>query len=604
LSNPLEAKVNSITLSLNVDFERKVLAGHVDLHTELVKEGVTTLVLDTRALNVQKATLVGNDEQVLEHKLSETNPAFGNSLTITLPSTLAVGTKFTVRVYYETTRDSTALQWLEPRQTAGKKYPYLFSQCQAIHARSLTPCQDTPSNKITYDATITVAAPLTALMSATSTATSTNNNVNTFSFTQKVPIPTYLIAIAVGHLVSREIGPRSSVWSEPEMVEAGAHEFANTEKFIKTGEDLLTPYVWGRYDVLLLPPSFPYGGMENPQLTFVTPTLLAGDRSLENVIAHEIAHSWMGNLVTNKYWSEFFLNEGFTVFIERKIIARLGGEKLFDFEALVGWKHLKDDIEHFGATNPLTALRPNLEGVDPDDAFSSVPYEKGFNLLCYLQSIVGVKEFEAWLKLYVQKFQYQSITANQMKEFFLSHFKAKGDEALSKELDKIDWQTWFDKPGLSDKIDFSTELADGAIALAKKWVEKNGEGTSPDDLKHFTSGQVVMFLDQLLVLSTNQPLSPATIEEIDKKYGLTEKRNSEWRFRWYTLCIRAGHTKIFPHVVSFLTEQGRMKFVRPLYRELFKHSAGKELAVSTFKEHKGSYHLIASRLVSKDLGLE
>jgi len=341
--------------------------------------------------------------------------------------------------------------------------------------------------------------------------------------------------------------------------------------------------------------------MENPQLTFVTPTILAGDRSLENVVAHEIAHSWMGNLVTNRYWSEFFLNEGFTVFIERKILSRLANNpEVFDFEALGGVKHLQDDIDHFGAANPLTALRPNLDGIDPDDAFSSVPYEKGFNLLSYLQSLVGVDRFEQWLKSYVQKFQYQSITADQMKEFFVSSFTDV--PAVS----KIDWETWFDKPGMPVvQVEFSKKLGEDAIKLARKWVDEAGAGCTPDDLKHFTTTQKIMFLDQLLVLSEAKPLSHDVLASIDKNYSFTPSRNSEIRFRWYTLCIKAGQTSIHPHVVQFLTEQGRMKFVRPLYRELNKQGGdAPKLAKETFVKHRDSYHAIASRLIAKDLGVE
>jgi len=438
-------------------------------------------------------------------------------------------------------------------------------------------------------------------MSATPTGHSTTDNETSYSFEQNVPIPTYLIAIAAGQLESREVGPRSRVWSEPKMVDAGAYEFANTEDFIKTGEDLLTPYVWGRYDILLLPPSFPYGGMENPQLTFVTPTLLAGDRSLENVVAHEIAHSWMGNLVTNRYWSEFFLNEGFTVFIERKILARRAkNNEVFDFEALGGIKHLQDDIDHFGANNPLTALRPNLDGIDPDDAFSGVPYEKGFNLLCYLQSLVGVEKFEQWLKSYVQKFQYQSITADQMKDFFIASFP---DVPAVKE---IDWESWFDKPGMPVvQVEFSKKLADASIKLAKKWADEGGAGCGPDDLKDFTTSQKLAFLDQLLTLTEAKPLSLDTIDSIDKTYSFDQSRNSEVRFRWYSLSLKAGRTSIYGEVVKFLTEQGRMKFVRPLYRDLNKQGeAGAKLAKETFAKHRNTYHAIAAKLVAKDLGLE
>jgi leukotriene-A4 hydrolase len=601
LSNPLDVKVVSSHLALTVDFTNKILAGHVDHRTEVLKEGSSTLVLDSKALKIKNVSLVAQADEALEYKLGTPSEVFGVPLEITIPSSLrAAGSSFTARVHYETTNECSALQWLHPQQTAGKKHPYLFSQCQAIHARSMVPCQDTPSNKIKYTAAISVATPLTALMSATPTTSTKTDSSTTYNFVQDVPIPTYLIAIAAGNLESRDIGPRSKVWSEPEMVEKGAYEFANTEKFIKTGEDLLTPYVWGRYDILLLPPSFPYGGMENPQLTFVTPTLLAGDRSLENVVAHEIAHSWMGNLVTNRYWSEFFLNEGFTVFIERKILARLNNADFFDFEALGGLKHLQDDINHFGATNPLTALRPKMDGIDPDDAFSSVPYEKGFNLLCFLQSLVGAEKFEQWLKAYVTKFQYQSITADQMREFFLGYFKDVPD--LDK---KIDWDAWFDMPGMP-LIDnkFNTKLADSAITLAKKWAEQGGQGTSADDLKEFSSGQKTTFLDQLLVLTESKPLSPQTIQAMDKLYNFTATKNSEIRLRWYTLCIKSGHTDIFPHVVNFLKEQGRMKFVRPLYRELHKHSEGKQLAESTFKANRESYHSIAARMIAKDLGVE
>ncbi|KAJ3082256.1 putative leukotriene A-4 hydrolase (LTA-4 hydrolase) (Leukotriene A(4) hydrolase), partial [Quaeritorhiza haematococci] len=391
LANVHQLHVKHTHLNWTADFDRKVLHGYV-VHDfvkapqaqdgDIVKE----VVLDTRGLVVKKAALIGekgvNAGQELEFDNSKKDPMWGKPLVIKLPgSGLSVSTPFQIRIDYETTENSSAIQWLEPSQTVGKKYPYLFTQCQAIHARTLLPCQDTPEVKLTYSAEVTVPAPLRALMSAVPKDDILSTPLEgtaplTFHFEQKISIPSYLIALAVGHLDGRKIGPRSVVWSEPEVVEAAAWEFVDTETFIATGEALLTPYTWGRYDLLLLPASFPYGGMENPCLTFVTPSLLAGDRSLVDVVAHEIAHSWMGNLVTTRNWQHFWLNEGFTVFIERKIIGRLHGEPSRHFSAIIGLKALEESVDHFKEIGRMDLTKMVYDGskTDPDDAFSSVPY--------------------------------------------------------------------------------------------------------------------------------------------------------------------------------------------------------------------------------------
>lgn len=310
--------------------------------------------------------------------LGEHDPAFGSPLKISLATPVPPSTPFLVKISYKTSPACTAAQWLTAAQTASKTHPYLFTQCQAIHARSLLPCQDTPGVKATYSARVSVPEALTAVMSGLpSGAREVTDGRALHRFAQPVPVPSYLIALAVGNLVSKRVGPRSHVWSEPAMVEAAAWEFEGTERFIATAEDLVGPYVWRVFDLLVLPPSFPYGGMENPNLTFVTPTLLAGDRSLVGVVAHEISHSWSGNLVSCKNWEGFWLNEGWTVFLERKIIGRLQGEQARQFSSVIGWNAMKGSVEHFGSENPLTKLVLDLRGVDPDDSFSSIPYEKG-----------------------------------------------------------------------------------------------------------------------------------------------------------------------------------------------------------------------------------
>ncbi|XP_020365839.2 leukotriene A-4 hydrolase [Rhincodon typus] len=433
-----------LVLNLRVGFQSCRIAASAALTVEALRDGLSALILDTRDLKILKATVNG---QEVKFSLGNKHSYKGTPLTIILPYKLLRGQQTVVEVTYETSPEASALQWLTAEQTAGKKHPYLFSQCQAIHCRSMVPCQDTPSVKSTYYARVSVPKELVALMSANHDGELVDNKDDSrkiYCFRQMVPMPSYLIALVVGSLENRVIGPRSRVWSEKEMVDAAAYEFEETETMLKKAEELMGPYVWGRYDLLVLPPSFPYGGMENPCLTFVTPTLLAGDRSLSNVIAHEISHSWTGNLVTNKTWEDFWLNEGHTVYLERMIARSMFGEKHRQFAAIGGWKGLLEAIETFGATNLLTSLVPRLCDTDPDDAFSSVPYEKGFALLYHLEEQLGGPDiFMGFLKAYIQTFAYSSVTTEDWKKCLYTYFSDKTEI-----LNKVDWNTWFHSPGI------------------------------------------------------------------------------------------------------------------------------------------------------------
>lgn len=430
----------------------------------------------------------------------------------------------------------------------------------------------------------------------------------------------YLVALAIGALEKRKLGPRSDVWSEKETVEQGAYEFAETEKFLSTAEEVCGKYDWKRYDILLLPPSFPYGGMENPCLTFVTPTLLAGDRSLVNVIVHEIAHSWMGNLVSPKTWAHFWMNEGFTVFVERKVLKKLWGDKFMNLHAITGDKHLRDSIAQFGKDHNHTCLVPDLTDTDPDDAFSSVPYEKGFQFLWFLQSIVGEKDMDQMILDYVAKFANQSVTTSDFESFFTTYFASK----LTKEqFAQIDWKTWITAPGhpsVAPKFDHS--LLDDAFKLSQALI-KSGYDTAMTELKggdeynlgKWSSSQLVAFLEkfedlQHEYLANTKDKAEAhkhlhsIISALDKAYDLTHRKNVEIRFRWFLVCIGAGYDAINNDAIALALEQGRMKFVRPLYRALY--NAGdkaRELAINTFQKHRGQYHIICSKMVAKDLKL-
>ncbi|KAI9323384.1 peptidase family M1-domain-containing protein [Dichotomocladium elegans] len=603
LSNLHEIKTTHLHLDWSINFEERKIAGFVLLDLVAIKNDVTRVVLDTSYLDITRVSLDGGD---LKFNVAERHKALGSAMTIELPGPVAKDTKLQIKVEYSTTEKCTAVQFLEPEQTLGKKHPYLFSQCQAIHARSFVPCQDSPGIKITYSAAVT--SPLRVVMSALNIADEDlGNGLKTYHFIQKTTMPSYLLAIAAGNLVSREIGPRSSVWCEPEMVDAAAWEFESTETFIATGEKLLTPYEWGRYDLLVLPPSFPYGGMENPCLTFVTPTLVTGDRSAVDVIAHEIAHSWMGNLVTTGNWEHFWLNEGWTVFIERKILAHLHGELERQFSSIIGWKALKESVDLFGNDSPATALKPDLSsGIDPDDYFSSIPYEKGFNFLYHIEKVVGGPTvFEPFMKAHVERFASQSITTEEWKSFLFEYFEKHHGKEVVEKLNTIDFDAWINGTGMPP-VDpkFDTTLADQCYSLAKRWDEARDSTDfadfSPSDIENFTSNQKLVLLERMTDL---EPFPHHVLAKMDELYKMTAIRNSDVRFRWQHLCLMANYKPIYPHVLEFVVEQGRMKFVRPLYRLLYKADGGADLARETFIKHKAFYHPIAAQLIEKDIGL-
>ncbi|XP_036376123.1 leukotriene A-4 hydrolase [Megalops cyprinoides] len=590
-----------LNLTFHVDFDSHVIKGKVALTVEVLEDKFSCLTLDTKDLKIAKVTANG---QGAKFTLGAQHRFKGAPLEITLPFELSRGQHMILEVTYETSPKASALQWLTPEQTAGKKQPYLFSQCQATHCRSMVPCQDTPSVKHTYYAQVSVPKELVALMSAVRDGQEVDpqdSGRTIYRFRQAVPMPSYLIALVVGALESREIGPRSRVWSEKELVDQAAYEFAETETMLKTAEQLAGPYVWGQYDILVLPPSFPYGGMENPCLTFATPTLLAGDRSLSNVIAHEISHSWTGNLVTNKTWEHFWLNEGHTVYLERMIGRSMESEQFRQFKAMGGWKELQESVNTFGANNPLTNLVPSLEEVDTDEAFSSVPYEKGFALLYHLEELMGGPEvFMGFVKSYIQLFAYSSITTEEWKNYLFTYFKDKVDI-----LNKVDWNGWMNTPGMPPvKPQYDTTLADACINLCKRWTqakEADLAGFSEADLKALSSHQVIEFLALLL---QEEPIPVSHVKRMQEVYNLNAVKNAEIKFRWLRLCVRSKWEEAVPLAFKMATEQGRMKFTRPLFREVYNFDKFRDEAVSTFIKYRGAMHPVTAFLVAKDLKVD
>ena len=557
-----------------VDFARRVLAGEVFLRFAAPPTSATPLDLDTRELAIARVTDDAGRE--LGFGLHEPSGTLGARLRVQVPA----GAKG-VRVAYTTSNEASALQWLEPSQTQGGKQPYLFTQCQAIHARSVLPCQDSPGRRVTYRATLVVPEGLKVVMAAAAKAVDPVEGGVAFTFEMPQPIPPYLLAFAVGDLVSRELSPRCRVWSEPGVVDAAAWEFADVEKHLAAAEGLFGPYDWERFDLLVMPPSFPYGGMENPRLTFLTPTLLAGDKSLVNVVAHELAHSWTGNLVTNLNAEHFWLNEGFTVFAERRILEALEGRDMAELHAAIGRGELDDAVKRFeeAGTPGLSKLRTSLEGVDPDEAFSVVPYEKGYLFLRALEAAAGRATFDQLLKSWLAAHRFGSVTTDD----FVAHV----EKVVPGLLAKVDAAKWIDQPGIpADAPKAASARLEAVRALF---------GTVPTeaDVKGWTPAEWQLFLD-----GTPRTLAAAELERLDARFKLTEAKNAEIFVSWLVLALQAGFTRVAPAAVDFLGKVGRMKYLKPLYGELAKRADTKAAARACFEANREKYHPIARQVLS------
>ena len=576
-----QGRIARLDLVLAADFGARVLSGTVALHLAAPASG-GPLDLDTRDLAIERVTSPGG--AALPHVLHPAEPILGQRLTVELPAG-ATG----LVVTYRTSPDASALQWLAPEQTSGGEHPFLFSQCQAIHARSVVPLQDTPRARVTYQATLEAPEPLRAVMAAAMDGPGPGSAPGTraWRFHMPQPIPPYLLALAVGHLDEAGLGPRSSVYAEPEVLARAAWEFAEVEAMIRGAEALYGPYPWDRFDLLLMPPAFPYGGMENPRLTFLTPTLIAGDRSQVNVVVHELAHSWSGNLVTNADMEHFWLNEGFTVYAERRILEALEGPELAALQATVGRNTLQREVDRIGAGSPLTQLRTHLAGVDPDEAFSQVPYEKGFLFLALLERTVGRPRFDAFLRRYLDAFRFQSITT----ETFCAFLEAELPGALA----QVDGPRWLHQPGIPDNEPrFQSARRDAVAALAAAWAA--GARPDPEVARRWSPEEWLIYLQGLPAT-----LAVADCEVLDRQFQLSGQGNAEILGAWLTVAAASGHEPAILAALAFVGRMGRMKFLKPLYRALASCPAARDQALARFEAVKHTYHPIARMVVQSTL---
>jgi aminopeptidase N len=578
-----------LRLDLAVDFESQALAGTATLSLRKRDADAREIVLDTRDLNVEGVSfIVESDEKIAaEHRFGETDAIKGTPLFIAVPRAADAET-LSLEIRYSTSPRSTALQWLPPELTAGKKHPMVFSQSQAIHARSWVPLQDTPAVRITYAATITTPRTLLAVMSADNDPLAARDGSYYFEMPQ--PIPSYLLAIAVGNIYFAPLGEQTGVYAEPELLEASAWEFADTQDMLDQAVQQFGPYEWGRYDLLVLPPSFPYGGMENPRLSFITPSLLAGDRSLVAVVAHELAHSWSGNLVTNATWRDGWLNEGVTSYLESRLMEVIYDEDRVDEERVLSYEELLLDFEQVAPE--MQALAPRLDSGDPDDFQGTIHYHKGQLFLQYLEDAFGRDAFDRFLFGYFKDFAFRTITT----ERFLDYLDEKLLNAPEAPVSRVQVEQWVYRPGLPDDAPVPRSATlDTAARMAGAWAA--GElGLDEVPVADWSPQALIHFIN-----SVPRDVGNDRLAELDAGFGLSDTRNAEIARTWFIQVANRRYTMAYPQLEAYLARHGRGRLIVPVYAALVDNGADLERARGIFEKARGNYHPLVDATIARTL---
>jgi len=582
-----QVRTTALHLDLKADFAQKSLAGYAELTLDWLDKKATTLDLDTRELTISKieAQDAKGAWRRADYALGKFDEEKGQPLQIKLPNR-----QTRVRIHYRTAPTATALQWLQPVQTMSGKYPFMFSQSQAINARSWVPIQDTPAVRFTYTARIEAPEGLRVVMSADNDMKATGKGG--WKFTMPQAIPSYLLAIGIGELEARTLGGRTGVYAEPQRIEAAEYELADTEKMVAAAEKLYGPYRWGRYDMLVLPPSFPIGGMENPRLTFLTPTMIAGDRSLVDLIAHELAHSWSGNLVTNASWKHWWLNEGFTTYVTTRILEEIYGKEVALMNLQLEQEEAREMLKELPpAKQALVSRQPDTSAEYYPD--TSLAYPKGAWFLHTLEQRAGRAAFDTFLRGWFDGHAFQSVTNDQFLDYLRKNLLAKNPDIMSEaELDE-----WIYGPGIpsSAKQAVSQRLAKLNATIAG-WIE-GSIGTSQLDAKDWNAVEWMKFLNDI-----DNKASAPRLEQIDRAYGLSTTKNNEVAFRFYRASVHAGYRAVRPQLEAFLMSVGRQKFVVPLYAALREKPDDRAWAEAIYKKARERYHPETQASVDKAMG--
>jgi aminopeptidase N len=584
-ANVDQFRVTHVELDLRVDLAGKTISGIVALEFKRLDPRATQMVLDTKDLMIndvsQKATDVlgatAKNQTIWVSRpfhMEKPDKILGSALVIELPPSRKPVES--IRIDYETLPNSGALQWLTPKQTAGHHKGFLYTQSEPIGTRTWIPLQDTPQVRATYKAKVHTDSDVVAVMSAENDPKAKRNGE--YSFVMPQAIPSYLIALAVGDLKFQETGPRTGVYAEKSVIKAAAKEFADTESMIQAGEKLFGPYRWTRYDILVLPPSFPVGGMENPRLSFITPTVIAGDKSLVSVIAHELAHSWSGNLVTNATWRDLWLNEGFTDYLQSRIMAAVYGEQRASMEAVLGLKRLRDNLATLNPADQVLAI--DLRDRDPELVFSDVPYEKGRLFLTYLDAKFGRERFDAFLRGYFDHFAFKSITTDQFTEYLADNLLDRYPGIVTRE----QALAWENAPGIPADAVLPVTTAFQTVDDARNaWLA--GTLASKKFGSDWVTAQWLYFLDNMPATLTAKQLA-----DLDKAYGFTHSENAQIECSWLVLAIKNNYQPSYPRLEEYLKTIGRRLLIEPLYTDLMKTSSGTEFAKRVYAKARPGYH--------------
>ncbi len=565
-----QGRLRHLDLHLEVDFAEHRLHGRC--RYDLERSAADLLDLDTRDLTIES---VKADGRPIRFELGESDEVMGQRLRL---HALNRATSF--EIAFVTSPGARALQWLEPEQTAGGRHPYLFTQCQPNHARTIFPCQDLPSVRFTYRASLDVPEPLTGVMAAAPAGRQDEGDRRTYRFRMPQPIPSYLFALAVGEIDSRDLGPRSRVYAEPEVVEAAAWEFGQTEAMLAEAEKLYGPYPWERYDMLVMPPSFPYGGMENARLTFLTPTMIVGDRSLTNLIAHELAHSWTGNLVTNATWEDFWLNEGWTTYAERRILGVIEGEDSAMLRAATGRNTMYRALARFGWDSDPSRLKFSQKGLDPESVVSYIPYEKGYSFLVRLERAVGRERFDAFTRKYIAEHRFQTITT----EAFVELLRRDLPEVVR----QVDLDQWLYGTGFpADAPAFESPLIDAVSNALFDYQE--GRLPQRNEVADWSTAQTYLFLQFL-----PREIPADHCRAIERALALDRTRVTQFLSNFYEIAIRSGYREVIPGVEKLIAEVGRMFIILPVFGALASTEWSRPLARPLFERVRTRHHPITA----------
>ena len=577
LSNYQDLSILSTHLELSVNFQEKKLKGSVT-HRFDDHRKVDLLKLDTKYLKID--SILDGDGNNLEYSFGKFDELLGSALSIILNTQ-----SNEVEIFYETTDKSEALDWLLPNQTAGKTFPFMYTQGQSIFTRSWIPIQDTPGIRITYSAKINTPKNMMAVMSAANPQEMDTNNV--YSFQMNQPIPPYLIALAVGNLEFKAIDFRTGVYAEQSMVKECANELIDMGKMVDLAEQLYGEYDWDRYDVIVLPPSFPFGGMENPRLTFATPTIIAGDRSLVSLIAHELAHSWSGNLVTNATWNDFWLNEGFTVYFERRIMEALYGRDYSEMLALLGFQDLQNQVSN--SQPAMQLLRLNMKGKHPDDAMTDIAYEKGYFFLRMLEENIGRDKMDEFLKKYFNDHKFQTIVTEE----FLSYLK---ENLLDDNFNGLNVEQWVFESGIPKNCPIINSLRFKNVERSVATFLDGGAQELKLISDKWSTHEWLHFLKHL-----PESLNPDQMTDLDKVFNLSNSGNSEILAVWFLQSIKNDYRPAFENLEKFLVNIGRRKFLQPLYLELSKNLEHKIWAKKVYQKARNNYHYVSFNTIDNIL---